>query len=255
MRLISWNVNGRVGIIQDQINAIGKRKPDLIALQEVTQKTSPIFHEGLHRQGFEYVVDSFERIKEKNELIGPRRYGVLIASRFPLSRIAQIKVPWEECALSVEVENPLGRIQVHAIRILPGCTNGNIKIETLNAIHNHLRRKSATPRILCGDFNTPQEEKEDGRIIPWGTEEWAVGELNILEGLTKFGIMEVYRYRNGFSNTQEFSWYARPHIGRRYDHIYASSSLLKKAKCEYIHWLREKKLSDHSAIMADFSMQ
>ena len=122
--------------------------------------------------------------------------------------IVQIKVPWKQCSFSVVVESPLGRIQVHAIRIPPGCTNGNIKIETLNAIHNHLRYKIVIPCILCGDFNTPQEEKEDGRIIPWGTEDWAEGELNILEGLAKFGLMEVYRYCHGFTNTKEFSWYA-----------------------------------------------
>ena len=75
MRLISWNVNGRVKQVDEQVKALAKIKSDVIALQEVTPKTAPIFRAAFQREGYPYITDSFQRVEDKSILVGPRRYG------------------------------------------------------------------------------------------------------------------------------------------------------------------------------------
>jgi exonuclease III len=84
MRLISWNVNGRVRVINEQITALKRQRCDIVALQETTKTTIPIFREGLQGIGLRYVVDSFQSVADKTKLVGPRRYGEIIASHWPL---------------------------------------------------------------------------------------------------------------------------------------------------------------------------
>jgi exonuclease III len=130
------------------------------------------------------------------------------------------------------------------------------------------------PRILCGDFNSPQEEKANGEVITWGQEiasngkvtvwgrwkgdtgkRWDSAERNVLLGLGRFDLRDVFRALHGYRR-QEFSFYARPKaglFGRRFDHVFASTSL-KPTACIYIHAFREAGLSDHSAIEVTFSL-
>ena len=38
----------------------------------------------------------------------------------------------------------------------------------LEAVAAVMAEAAATPHILCGDFNIPQSEMRDGRIVTWG---------------------------------------------------------------------------------------
>ncbi len=59
MRLLSWNLAGRVKLAPRQLEAIGEREPDVVALQEVTQRTAPILWDGLTEIGYPHVEVSF----------------------------------------------------------------------------------------------------------------------------------------------------------------------------------------------------
>ena len=113
-----------------------------------------------------------------------------------------------------------------------------------------------TPRILCGDFNTPQEERTNGETITFGdVPRWREAEWNVLRGLSGFDLSDVYRKLHGYRR-QDFSWCWQDRskgvaIGRRFDHIFASERL-NATSCEYLHDLRGSKYSDHSAIEAIF---
>ena len=52
-----------------------------------------------------------------------------------------------------------------------GVGHGWIKIGTFEGIFARLACTSTTPRILCGDFNSPQAEGPGGEIITWGQDE------------------------------------------------------------------------------------
>jgi endonuclease/exonuclease/phosphatase family metal-dependent hydrolase len=271
MRLISWNIkHGGGGRITEQIESLAARLPDIVALQEVMPKSAPVLHALLSEAGLPHACDSFELAPNRSLLTGPRRYGEFIASRWPICALPpnEFIIPWPERVLSVSASSPWGDVEVHTTHIPPGITNDWTKIETLEGIFKRLALKTSKKRILCGDFNTPQTESEDGQSFTWGQkierngevklwkarsgnrgERWDLGERNILIGLGAYDLPDIFRVLHDFG-VQEFSWYWRGKgtpVGRRYDHVFASSSL-NAVRCEYLHALREKGLSDHSPI-------
>src|SRR5262245_10983329 len=119
MRLLTWNLNGRRRI-ERQAAAIARRVPDIVALQELTSNSIGAWRLALAEASTRNLIDSFSN-SPRWPAVGPRKYGLLIASRFLLVyRTAEQKVPWPERVLSVEVSTPDGMINVHTTHIPPG---------------------------------------------------------------------------------------------------------------------------------------
>ena len=274
MKIISWNVAYRVRKQQLQLDALISRKPDIIGLQEVTSRTLPLWVEGLQQAGYKHVISSFILHGGSNSgLTGPRRYGILIASRWPLNSINQrlLKIPWHERLVSVLIHSPNVDFEFHVAHIPPGASHGWLKIDTFEGIFKFLARPSYDyPRILCGDFNSPQAETRSGEVITWGQDifkdgqvkfsdkkgRWDAGERSVIQGLAEYNLYDIFRLLNGYES-QEFSWLLRRKgkiiARRRFDHIFASKTL-NPITCNYIHSFREELLSDHSAIGATFKI-
>lgn len=271
MKILSWNVAYRVRKQKDQLEGVISRTADVIGLQEVTTSTLPIWVEGFHKSGYPYTTSTFETSRDQSILIGPRKYGLLIASRWPLNLIDHraVDIPWHERFLSVLVASPNIDFEFHTAHIPPGSSHSWLKIETFNGIYKFLCKKlNSDFRILCGDFNSPQAEFEDGAIITWGQDilddnsirlsdkygKWDAGERSVIQGLADFNLHDIFRMLNGYKR-QEYSWVVRRKgrvvSKRRFDHIFASKELNPVA-CNYIHSFRENSLSDHSAIEAKF---
>ena len=273
IRVLSWNVASRTAC-DKQVAAIYSRRLDIVALQEVTERTAQPFEKAIIEIGLKHIVNSFELASDRNVLTGPRRYGEIIASKWPRQVLppATDFVPWPARLLSAVIASPLGRIELHATHIPPGSSNGWVKIDVLEGIYKYLARGVPHPRILCGDFNTPQAETPKGEIVTWGQriakgrkvvlcrwrrggngERWDQAERNILKGLAQFDLFDVYRQLHGYT-AKGFSWYtihAGKKRGRRFDHVLASRSL-NAVECRYLHSFRELKLSDHSPIEVHF---
>jgi exonuclease III len=269
MRLISWNVMGGYGgRMADQVEALGERKPDIVALQEVTAKLAPVYREHLQRQGLYSIIDSFQFAMYMTRLRG-QSYGEMIASKWPLiTSPVHFEVPWPEKVLSCYLIGPWGDIQVHTAHVPKSKNNDVRKIQTLEGIYKGLAIKSQYPRILCGDLGTPQEETADGVVITWGQKhkrsgeitlqpywglKWDTWERNVLQGLEKFDLTDTYRKVNG-PGPRDFSFYEVENgrrSGRRYDHVFASGSL-NPLECRYLHSFRERRMSGHSPIEAVF---
>jgi exonuclease III len=171
--------------------------------------------------------------------------------------------------VSVIVEAPGTEVEVHTVHIPPGSSNGWIKIDTFHGVFQRLARPSSVPRILCGDFNSPQSETADGQVVTWGQralkagfvtrsrvrgrpgDEWDKGERSVLVGLSAFDLHDIFRRLHGFRK-EDFSWYLRRGeivVGRRFDHLFASRRFGVHS-CHYLHQFREVGLSDHSPIAA-----
>jgi exonuclease III len=272
MRLISWNVAGRKIQLGNQLQALADLQPDIVALQEVIWSTKDLHHAGLNKIGLNYSVDSFQFAENREELKGHRKYAVLIASRWPIFRLPPTTdcIPlWPERFLSVRVDRPAGQFELHTTHIPPGSTNGPKKIKMFEAVYSALAHPSKTPRVLCGDFNSPQAELSDGMIVTWGQritakgqikihknrEDWAwdLGERNVIEKLADYDLPDVYRQLYGFEQT-EFSWFFHGYgkeIGRRFDHVFASKLLLP-VEYKHLQEYRKAGLSDHCPILVDF---
>jgi exonuclease III len=117
MRLRSWNVNRRIKNIDSQISALEQQSCDIIALQEITKNSAPIFHERFKALGFAFVADSLQRFGEPEKLTGPRRYGVLVASRWPFEVLSSksFDIPWHEKLLAVIIQTPSTNIALFTV--------------------------------------------------------------------------------------------------------------------------------------------
>lgn len=265
VRLISWNVKGRRNL-QRHLALIGERNPHLIALQELNPKAE--YEDLLKRIGLQHVVSTVDVAKRKRERF--RRYAVLIASKWPLRVPEQgwdSYVPWPERVLSVVVKAPFGDFELHTAYVPCGIRHGWIKIRTFNGIFRRLACTAKHRRILCGDFNTPLEETPKGLVITggqykkpngdlafrkgWG-ERWDEGERNILTGLVRYNLVDVYRSLYGYK-AKGWSWQdaKRNGVQRRFDHVLASPSM-NPQRFEYLDKAVEQELSDHKAAEVDF---
>jgi exonuclease III len=263
VRLISWNVNGRYGhALPRQLAAVRERGADVVALQEVRTESLPVWREGLKHAGLEHVRDSSDLVAVPS-LSGReyrRIYFNLIASRWPLRRLPGLQLEFPERYLAASVARIGVKFEIHVAHLPPGVTRGLVKVEMFEALYTRLAAPSERPRILCGDLNTPRAEHDDGTVEFWGarhpshTERWDNAERSIVLGLGEHDLPDVFRALNGYA-ASDASWFARGRgrsWGRRYDHVFASQRL-KPTACRYLHAWREQRLSDHSAIEADFA--
>jgi exonuclease III len=256
MKLISWNVAGRSGVLAAQAEALARQEPDLVCLQEVRASTLGRWSEALAGIGLGELEDS-------SEFIGPRRFFNLTASRWGLRPLAPIGAPQPERVLSLVVETPHGVLELHNVHVPPAQSAGLVKIETCEAIHFALARPSDRHRVLCGDFNAPRMETAEGQVITFAVHHpdwlarWDAAERSILTGLAEWDLVDVFRTLHGYER-QDASWVfntrARRKSAHRLDHILASDGL-KPVWCDYHHGWREAGLSDHSAIEGVFEPQ
>lgn len=263
MRLISWNVNGRYGTaLGEQIAVVLERGPDLVALQEVRAESLPRWRERLGRAGLVHALDSADLLATA----GPpgrdyrRVYFNFLASRWSVEQLPGLALAFPERYVAARVLRAEAEFEIHVAHLPPGSTRGLSKIEMFEALCARLARVSECPRILCGDFNTPRAERVDGSVEFWGahhaphTERWNAAERSVILGLADSDLPDVFRALNRY-DAADASWISRrgqQEVGRRYDHIFASRAMHATACC-YLHEWREKGLSDHSAIEADFA--
>lgn len=274
LRLVSWNTAGRVRRAALQVEFLATRRPDIACLQEVTAGTRDALRSGLSGLGLAHQLDTFDLGQPLDRRIGPRRYGVLLASRWPVTPLAQAKLCWPERLLSAQVQHPGGPVEVHSGHVPPGSSNGWTKIEVFEGIFRHLAHRASTPRVLCGDFNAPRTELPDGELITWGQRlrrdgsyavrrtirsqpgaRWDAGERSVLRGLEDVGLRDVYRALHGYGD-DAYSFALRrkgKEVRRRFDHVLASDSL-RPVSCEYLHEVRERGLSDHAPLEAAFAL-
>ena len=255
MRLITWNVNRRLSVLAEQAAALAGRAPDIVALQEVTASSWPLWRAALQTIGLPHAVCSLDDADRGRQPISRRRSGVALAARPPLTPAERLPVPWPETTLAAEVDG----VVVHTAHV-PNAANGWIKPDTLAALRAGLEAGSG-PRVLCGDFNTPRREKPDGTVIsfardskerlrPERGERWDSAELGIVPGLRELGFADAFRAVHGYGS-KEPSWVWSHGGGWRLDHVFASG--LEVEAAVYHHAWRDDGLSDHSALEADLS--
>jgi len=263
LRLITWNVARRTSRIVEQATALARREPDVVALQEITRRTLPVWRRAFELMGLQHVRSSLDDVPSAR---APTRIltGVILASRTPLSPArAGLGMPWPESAVGAAAETPRGPVEIHCIHV-PNAANGLVKVESLQAIRRSLEVAESASRVLCGDFNTPRRELPNGQVMSFARDsrgrlrpdrgpEWDAAELGVVPGLQDLGYRDAYRALHGYGAPQP-SWTWRRIAGHdggwRIDHIFTSPQLRAVASL-YHHAWRDGDLSDHSALEAD----
>ena len=254
MRLITWNVAGRVWRQPEQAEAIAAAGADVVALQEVTARTLPLWRAALEAAGFAATENTLDGAPAPG---GRRRLGVMTAAREPLLRLATPSgVPWPErvlcCAVAgVEVVN------LHS-PIAPAPELA--KIRTHEAVAAYLAVAGERPRVLCGDLNTPRRELPDGDVLTFAHdsagrlraergERWDRAERALVHGLRQRGWLDAFRALHGYSERQASWTFAHDRGGWRLDHVLVHG--LRPVASAYAHEWRRAGLSDHSALVVD----
>jgi exonuclease III len=233
-----------------QAGALAAREPDVVALQEITRRTWPLWREALAGAGLAHAAWSTE---------SPRRMGVLLAARAEMTAAAPLPVPWPETTLAREIEG----VVVHTVHV-PNAANGWIKIETLEGVRAGLAA-SAGARVLCGDLNTPRRESPDGTVMSFARdtrgrlreergERWDRGELGVVPGLADLGFADALRSLHGYARPERSWTFADGKGGWRLDHVFASAELAVLA-AGYHHDWRAAGLSDHAPLEVDLSLR
>jgi exonuclease III len=252
VRLITWNVNRRVSVLAEQAAALAGRAPHVVALQEVTERSWPLWRAALETIGLPHAVCSLDGADPGRQPISRRRTGVVIAAR-ELALERSLPLPWPETTLAARVDD----VVIHVVHV-PNAANGWIKPDTLAAVRAGLETGSGA-RVLCGDLNTPRREKPDGTVIsfardtherlrPERGDRWDSAELGVVPGLRELGFADAFRAVHGYAS-KEPSWVWRHGGGWRLDHLFAFG--LEVEAAVYHHAWRDDGLSDHSALEAD----
>ena len=250
MRLITWNVNRRVSLLSAQAAALATRSPEVVALQEVTPRSWPLWRDALASADMPHAICSLDTAEPTRAPATRRRTGVAIATREPLEAADPLAVPWPETTLAARVDD----ITVHTAHV-PNAANGWTKPHTLAALRAGLAATSG-PR-----FNTPRRESPDGSVIsfardsrgrlrPERGEPWDAAELGIVPGLRGLGFADAFRTVHGYADRSP-SWVWSHGGGWRLDHIFASDLTIEAAV--YHHAWRDGGLSDHSPLEADLA--
>ena len=267
-RILTWNVARRSSRLVEQATALAGRSLDVLALQEVTAQTLPLWQAACRTLGLVHVVSSLEQADPMRAPAARRRTGVLIASRTALTQTAtQLALPWPETAIGMAVETTPDPIEVHSVHV-PNAANGWVKVRTLQAIRAALEAAPPGPRVLCGDLNTPRRELPDGQVVSFARDsrgrlrsergsEWDDAELGVVPGLRKIGYRDAFRTLHDYRERSP-SWTWRQIAGHdggwRLDHLFASADLRPLA-AHYHHAWRDDGLSDHAALEVELARE
>ena len=243
---------------------LAARDPDVVGLQEVTDRTLPLWRAVLARIGLPHVRSSLDTADPARAPASRRRTGVLLAAVAALEDApTTLPVPWAETALAALALTEIGPVEVHCLHV-PNAANGWVKPDTLRAVRAGLEGAPKAARVVCGDLNTPRRELEGGAVVSFARDsrgrlrpergsEWDEAELGVVPGLRELGYRDAFRSVHGYAS-REPSWTWRRISGHgggwRLDHLFMSAELQPVA-CVYHHEWRDDGLSDHSALEAD----
>jgi exonuclease III len=258
VRLVSWNVAGRVRTVPEQAARIARARPDLVCLQEVTIGAAPLWEHALRSLGLEPFLHPAAWSETEPR---KRRLAVVTGVRGRVAHVGGIEgVPWPERALVVQLDDGLELVNLHSpISQTPKL----VKVRTHEAVHAYLSGRADCACVLCGDLNTPRREHPDGRVWtfardrygrlrPERGERWDAAELALIRGLEPLGFRDAFRTLHGYGE-REPSWeWPRWGGGYRLDHLIVSADVSVGA-CHYEHGWRRAGLSDHSALLAEIS--
>jgi endonuclease/exonuclease/phosphatase family metal-dependent hydrolase len=266
-QIATWNVNFRRASVLEALTTL-HHVPDILTLQEVTVEQADAFRERLREMGLLYVLYSGRAARTE------KRYGNLIASRWPVESVdagsLKAAFPWPQLVAYAVIKMAGCPVHVITAHVPNGAGNGWAKIDTFRALAKIVRGAKGSPCILTGDFNEPQFAIEGNRIVTFGQEPTPNGKYRCwnqwsFKGRSGTGEewdsavrwffedREDHGLRHAFWEAAGPGTMAPSHISRGnprwFDHIFISGGFQVES-CDYLHDVRLKGFSDHSALLA-----
>lgn len=275
MNVLSWNVNGSFppagspDRIASQIDWLASLKslPDILLLQEVNPERQELWHKSLQDDlGYRGLTDTINWARDLDNSNG---HITAVTEDWELShnkfgpnesgdgdgQLEELDTEFPEKILITDIDHPETNLEVLNIRAVPGSSHGVEKHKIQEIAFDWIEQAGQQPRILAGDLNTPKAELADGQAITFGYDRTTdlrhrgvTTELKLLKGLGHFGMVDVFRYLNGYQNVDKAE---TSHDAKRFDHMFASEAL-DPLTCYYDH--DGLKHSDHAPVIAEFGL-
>lgn len=292
MKVLSWNVNGAFPTngwsdkIRHQIEFLKKYEqlPDILLLQEVNANQRELWRDllrsELRYEGIEDTLDWANELRQSSvqphHEIGHTNGNLtavkdtdaielkpleLLEGAYEDTDVKHLSTHYPEKILVTDYTIGDTEIEIWNVRAVPGSMKGEEKIKILETVFNRIVSADERPRVLAGDFNTPDEELPDGQAIvhvldkhPEIRNRWLNAEINILKGLGHAGLVDTFRYLHGYGDLDIPDTSFK---NSRFDHIFASESL-QPEDCWYDHdaynlFDDNSAYSDHAPIIATFT--
>ncbi|WP_062381216.1 endonuclease/exonuclease/phosphatase family protein [Demequina pelophila] len=176
--IASWNIQAIRGASDERLaaiaDALAAHAPDVVALQEVSSRGATFERLSAHltRAGLPFAHFSGHGAADHIRRDRRKRYGNVIASRWPLAPVARpVEAPWPQLIAAADVEVPGHAVRVVSVHAPNAAGNGWDKVRTLEALHEGLLAVPG-PCIVVGDFNEPRTfvpTLQSFRALPDGT--------------------------------------------------------------------------------------
>lgn len=286
MRLVTWNVAGRRKALAAQLDEVLRLDVDVVALQEVVAASLDAWRNGLTAAGYDVVTSDPDLLEVPAPTLphrpdrGPRQRKNLnlIASKRPhrIERLSGATLPdpaqaYPERHLVARVELDGSAVDVHNVHTPPGSRVRMLKVHFWEAMRERLDDPTDAARILCGDFNSPYHEDDEGfgdlgkQRYRVDRDRWRAAELGFLDHPE---MRDVYRTHHQAGQPFAASYIRKRSNARcRYDHVFVSPEFdLDRCTCEYLERLMTKPasmrgdsqntgLSDHAPALATLSLR
>lgn len=163
MRIVSWNVARGRSRLAEQAAVLALREPDVVALQEITARTVPLWRKALATPWVESCAGVPGLRRPGARASDAATHGVLLASRNLLSgTTAKLGLPWSENAISGTTAADSYRVEVLCVHV-PNAANGWVKVETLQAIRTSLASAPPGPPGIA----RKREHFPTGKLPAW----------------------------------------------------------------------------------------
>ena len=238
MRLVSWNIMaGGGGRCAALVDTLRRYEADVLVLQETLPARGPDLCHVLRSAGYEFCASAPR---------GPTERGMCVLSRRPIRRRCGPRPP--HAAIY-----PRGWLEIEVAGFRLGAVYGPPAGPEVPAFWNAaaawLGRRMAGPFLMLGDYNAGASGVDaDGYRFKAGP---------AFAALSGAGLVDLWRRQHG--ERREHTWFSYlPGGGRgrgfRIDHAFASAGLAERMRaCRYDHAVRERRLSDHSALVVDLA--
>lgn len=240
-----WNIsNPSLERAKKQAEWLIKRQENILVLTELKRSEGCLFLENFFiSRGYNVI---FPKPIDND-------YAVMIASKLPIeSTIFSKKMKFLNSRLaSVEIDILNKKIEIISVYV-PSRNASEQKIlrkklflEKLLFVLKNNDYKGE--RIFCGDLNIlePNHIPHYSFFKKW--------EYDFYSNLKNHNLIDAFRHLNPLK--KDYSWIGRTGDGYRYDHCFVSSNLSKSlSKSYYLHNPRVNKLSDHAAIITEFTI-
>ncbi len=236
IKLLTWNIlqggGKRAPGIADQLEAID---PDIVTLQEFRNgKSAPIILDALNKLGLEH-----QHLAQSTAA----KNTVMVASRTPFDT-----QEWAEDldpTLCVHARFDLADTRIDTLDIFAGhLPQKRAQVPYLDTL-GKLSANDYEAALIIGDLNcgVPFEDSETKSFV----------NTHMFQSLLRNSWTDSWRSRN--TDAREYSWISSRGNGYRYDHCLANEkadALIERV--EYLHNVREERLSDHSAMLIELNV-